>query len=244
MSYVLGSNFTLYSGDGLRALGCEESCTLRITTEDIITTTKGSGNATNRVDGRYDWSVTSNGVVSINAVFDGSGTNLDPTEFMAYQLQGNKVVVKFLFTDGTTSKWVIGTGVVTSSTYAGSAGDFMTYDIEIKGDGKLYTSQSLVSNVYYDGPTTYIYTATGSVLGFVVPSLYNAEINGLIYYVVVTTASGTVTYLSSEIETLITSGSTPTGAIGLHSATGTLNFNPNLASTNTVMVVYDIGNPF
>ena len=122
----------MYTGDGLRALGCEESCTLTLTSEEIITTTKGSGGFTNREIGVKDWSVQSSGVLSINSAFDGSGTNLDPLEFVAYQLQGKKVVVKLLFTDGTISKWLIGNGIVVSATYAGQAGDFTTFDVLIK----------------------------------------------------------------------------------------------------------------
>lgn len=237
MSTVAGSNFTLYTGDGLRALGCEESCLLTIVTEDIITTTKGSGRGTNRQVGRYDWSVTSNGVVSINAVFDGSGTNLDPTEFMAYQLQGNKVVVKFLFTDGTTSKWVIGTGVVTSSTYAGSAGDFMTYDIEIKGDGKLFQSSGMQTVSNYDGPSIYVFDATSTVIGFTATALIGASI----YYINRTKAADNVTYLTADVQSLAGSGTSPTGinTVGLHSASGTINFDDDLLSGNRVIVCYD-----
>jgi predicted secreted protein len=237
MSTVKGSNFTIYTGDGLRALGCEESCTLTINTEYINVTTKGSGGDTSGAIGRSDWSVSSTGVVSMNAVFDGSGTNLDPTEFMAYQLQGNKVVVKAQFTDGTTSKWLIGTGIVVSSSYTGGGEGFMTFDVQIKGDGKLFQSSGMQTTSNYDGPSIYVFDATSTVIGFTATALIGASI----YFINRTKSADNVTYLTADVQSLAGSGTSPSGinTVGLHSASGTVNFDDDLVSGNRVIVVYD-----
>ena len=140
---VQGKDFTIYTGDGVRKIGCEESCSLTITTEDIITTSLGSGAATNREYGGYDWSVSSNGVLFIQDAFDGTG-NLDPLEFAAYILQGIKVTVKIQVTD---TKYYFGTGLLKSATYQGTAEGIATYSIEILGDGELTPTTNLKSDL-------------------------------------------------------------------------------------------------
>ncbi len=237
MSTVTGSNFTMYTGDGLRALGCEESCTLTLTSEEIITTTKGSGGFTNREIGVKDWSVQSSGVLSINSSFDGSGSNLDPLEFIAYQLQGKKVVVKLLFTDGTISKWLIGNGIVVSATYAGPAGQYSTYDVLIKADGKLFASDNMISRDSYDGPSTYIYTATGTADGFSAATLDDANV---IYFI--HRSNTNHTYLTADVQTLALATDLPVGAntVGFHAASGTINFEDALLTGQIVTVCYDV----
>lgn len=238
MSVVKGSQFTIYTGDGLRPIGCEESCTISFTAEEIITTTKGSGGFTNRETGRKDWSIQANGVMVIVDNLDGLSAKLDPTEFIAYVLEGKKVVGKALFTDGTIEKWLIGKGVITSANFSGQAGEFMLFDVTIKADGPLYTSANAISRVDYDGPSIYTYDAVGSVDGFTAAELINSD---KIYYINRTKAAESITYLTGDVQTLAGSGSMPVGinTVGFHAASGTINFDDSLLAGNRVVVCYD-----
>jgi hypothetical protein len=142
MSQVIkGRELEIYTGDGIRAIGCSSACTLTLTTNEIITTSLGSGAATNREYGGYDWSVSSNGVLVIQDEFDGTG-KLDPLEFAAYILQGIKVAVKFQITD---EKYYFGTGIIKSASYQGQADNFALFTVEILADGELTPTSNLVS---------------------------------------------------------------------------------------------------
>ena len=142
MSQVIkGRDLEVYTGDGIRAIGCSSACTLTLTTNEIVTTSLGSGAATNREYGGYDWSVSSNGVLVIQDEFDGTG-NLDPLEFAAYILQGIKVAVKFQITD---EKYYFGTGIIKSASYQGQADNFALFTVEILADGDLTPTSNLVS---------------------------------------------------------------------------------------------------
>jgi hypothetical protein len=142
MSQVIkGRELEIYTGDGIRAIGCSSACTLTLTTNEIVTTSLGSGAATNREYGGYDWSVSSNGVLVIQDEFDGTG-KLDPLEFAAYILQGIKVAVKFQITD---EKYYFGTGIIKSASYQGQADNFALFTVEILADGDLTPTSNLVS---------------------------------------------------------------------------------------------------
>ena len=142
MSQVIkGRDLEIYTGDGIRAIGCSSACTLTLTTNEIVTTSLGSGAATNREYGGYDWSLSSNGVLVIQDEFDGTG-NLDPLEFAAYILQGIKVAVKFQITD---EKYYFGTGIIKSASYQGQADNFALFTVEILADGELTPTSNLVS---------------------------------------------------------------------------------------------------
>ncbi len=142
MSQVIkGRELELFTGDGIRAIGCASDCTLTLTTNEIITTSLGSGAATNREYGGYDWSVSSSGVLVIQDAFDGTG-KLDPLEFAAYILQGIKVAIKFQITD---EKYYFGTGIIKSASYQGQADNFALFTVEILADGDLTPTTNLVS---------------------------------------------------------------------------------------------------
>jgi hypothetical protein len=142
MSQVIkGRELEIFTGDGIRAIGCSSACTLTLTTNEIVTTSLGSGAATNREYGGYDWSLSSNGVLVIQDEFDGTG-KLDPLEFAAYILQGIKVAVKFQVTD---EKYYFGTGIIKSASYQGQADNFALFTVEILADGDLTPTSNLVS---------------------------------------------------------------------------------------------------
>jgi hypothetical protein len=184
MSQVIkGRELEIYTGDGIRAIGCSSACTLTLTTNEIVTTSLGSGAATNREYGGYDWSLSSNGVLVIQDAFDGTG-KLDPLEFAAYILQGIKVAVKFQITD---EKYYFGTGIIKSASYQGQADNFALFTVEILADGDLTPTSNLVSpltgsysninmiNVFLFGVDEY---QNDLLIGATITAMY---LNGLLY---------------------------------------------------------------
>jgi hypothetical protein len=184
MSQVIkGRELEIFTGDGIRAIGCSSACTLTLTTNDIITTSLGSGAATNREYGGYDWSLSSNGVLVIQDEFDGTG-KLDPLEFAAYILQGIKVAVKFQITD---EKYYFGTGIIKSASYQGQADNFALFTVEILADGDLSPTSNLVSpltgtysninmiNVFLFGVDEY---QNDLLIGATITAMY---LNGVLY---------------------------------------------------------------
>ena len=148
MSQVIkGRDLTILTGNGIREIGCFTSCTLTTVTNEIITTSLGSGAATNREYGGYDWNVSSTGVLVIQDEFGGEG-NLDPLEFQAYALQGIKVGVKIEITE---DKYYFGTGIIKSVSYQGQVDNFALYTVEIAADGELSATENLRSTL----PGTY-----------------------------------------------------------------------------------------
>ena len=110
MAAVTGNNLTIYAGDDMNVIGCEESCTITVTANEIITTTKGSGRGTNREYGSYDATLQASGVVFLYAseATAAAANRQDPTYFHSYIVQGKKVCAKYQITDGSTTKYVIG----------------------------------------------------------------------------------------------------------------------------------------
>ena len=184
MSQVIkGRDLEIYTGDGIRAIGCSSACTLTLTTNEIVTTSLGSGAATNREYGGYDWSLSSNGVLVIQDEFDGTG-KLDPLEFAAYILQGIKVAVKFQVTD---EKYYFGTGIIKSASYQGQAENFALFTVEILADGDLTPTSNLISpltgsysninmiNVFLFGVDEY---QNDVLIGATITAMY---LNGVLY---------------------------------------------------------------
>jgi hypothetical protein len=229
MSTVLGSNLTIYTGDGMKTIGCEDSCTFTFENELINVTTKGSGRGTNREYGGYDWNIQASGVVFINSTL-GTGTNLDPFEFLAYSLEGKKVAVKFYHTDGTTEKWLCGNGVIGTCSYTGSAEGHAMYNVTILADGLLYPTSNLQSSADYDGPTLLTYVP-GS-------TLTNDTITGLIgitamYYII----KNGVLYNSFKLYTGLFSD---TGEdVFIKTTNGVTDFRVAVGTSDTILFWYD-----
>jgi predicted secreted protein len=228
MAIVKGNNFRIYSGDGVKAIGCETSCTLTITSAPINVTSKGSGAWSNREYGRKDWSIQSSSVIIANDAFDGSDTLLDPFEFSSYLIQGKKVVVKLEYTDGITTKFLIGKAIVSEFVPSGSAGEFGTADVTLLADGPLYATSNMVSREAYDGPSTLIYTHSGADAGGFTDSLL---IGATAYFIV---RNGQV---YQTIYSLAPIG--PTEYVVFVSGTGTVNFLPDLTDGDEIIIVYE-----
>jgi hypothetical protein len=230
MATVLGNNLTLYVGDGMRTIGCEDSCTLTIENQLINVTTKGSGRGTNREYGGYDWNIQSSGVIFINSDFDGSGSNLDPFEFLAYSLEGKKVAVKFYHTDGTTEKWLCGNGVIGTCSYVGQAGEHAMYNVTILADGLLYPTSNLQSSADYDGPTLLEYIPGGTLTNVTIAGLagnnhiFYISKNGVLYNSF-KRYTGTLPITSEEVKIKTTDGDTT--------------FSSSVTTTDTILFWYD-----
>jgi hypothetical protein len=244
MSVVLGKNFTVYLGDSMNTIGCEDSCTVTVTATEVITTTKGSGRGTNREYGAYDATLTSTGVVfpydSESAAAGASKT--DVTFLHSYITQAKKVCAKYQLTDGSTTKWVIANWIVRSLTFTGAAEGAMTFDVELALDGQLYESANMHSAASYDGPSVLVYTSEATEDGFTSATLEDAS---EIYFIVFTPSgnpAGRIVYLYSEIQTLALATDLPVGAgtVGYHAASGTVNFEAGLLTGDSVLVSFDV----
>lgn len=234
MALVTGRNLTLYTGDQMNVIGCEESCTLTITNEEIITTSKGSGRFTNREYGTADWSVQSNGVIFMYAdePTAASDSKTDPLYLTAYALEGKKVCVKLQFTDGTTTKYLIGNGIITNIVNTGSAEGYATFDVTIAADGRLYQSSNLQSATSYDGPSIIVYTATGSTASFTDSRLIDAT---KVYFI---TKNGVP---FNTITTLADAVSFPLANVGVYLPAGYVAFpvGTPLVANDVIVISYD-----
>jgi len=134
MANLNGNELVLYAYENLEPIGCEETFTLNLTSTEIITTTKGSGRATNREYGAYDWNIQAAGVITIGEV---SKTN--PLHFNDNLIKGKKVAVKAVYG----ADFYFGIGIVTSATNTGTSGELAKYDVTITADGPLYSTNDL-----------------------------------------------------------------------------------------------------
>ena len=89
MAQYKGDDLVLYAYEDLEPIGCEDSFILNITAAEIITTTKGSGRATNREYGTYDWNIQCTGVITLNEA--GKVTSL---HFNDNIIKGKKIALK------------------------------------------------------------------------------------------------------------------------------------------------------
>lgn len=137
MSDYKGDEIVLYTYEDLKPIGCEESCIINITANEIITTTKGSGRATNREYGSYDWNIQSNGVIGALDV-----NKTSPLGFGYDIIKGKKIIVKVSIRNS----YYFGVGILTSCTYTGTSGEFAKYDVTIVGDGELVVTGDLINN--------------------------------------------------------------------------------------------------
>lgn len=136
MSQLKGDDIVLYAYEDLNPIACEESCIINFTANEIITTTKGSGRATNREYGSYDWNIQCNGIVG---ALQFGKTN--PLLFNDNIITGKKIVVKV----GVREWFYFGMGVITSATLTGTTGEFGKFDVTISGDGELFRTGNLIN---------------------------------------------------------------------------------------------------
>jgi hypothetical protein len=174
MSELLGKDFLIYtrqySGD-FSVIGCEESCTVSLSAQELITTTKGSGRATNRELGRYDWQITSQNVLIQPGNVIGTENFIDPLR------KGQKVLVKAqmgtIVFDAHQST-LFGRGVVTNIEYTGNAEGFATANITIKADGPLYLPNDLQDT--FADPGYYEVTTSGTTSVISSVSIFDKEL--------------------------------------------------------------------
>lgn len=134
MAQYKGDDLVLYTYEDLEPIGCEDSFVLNITSNEIITTTKGSGRATNREYGSYDWNVQCTGVITLNEAGKAS-----PLHFNDNIIKGKKVAIKATIGE----EFYFGLGIITTATNTGTSGEFAKFDVTIAGDGILYSTNDL-----------------------------------------------------------------------------------------------------
>jgi hypothetical protein len=155
MAQYKGDDLILYAYEDLEPIGCEDSFILNITSAEIITTTKGSGRATNREYGIYDWNIQCTGVITLNE--SGKVTSL---HFNDNIIKGKKIAIKA--TVGT--EFYFGIGVITTASNTGTSGEFAKFDVTIAGDGPLYSTNALKNTE--NEPTYLSYSSTSYSITF------------------------------------------------------------------------------
>jgi hypothetical protein len=169
---MLGKDLIIYFSQfgNYTPIGCAESCTVTINAEEIITTTKGSGRATNREYGSYDWQVQCNSVV-LNTV------NSSAEIFISPIVQGIKVLIKAQLGNVSGSahqSTLFGRGIVTSVEITGAAEGYGTAAVTIKADGPLYLPADL-QNTFF-APGYYELLTTGSTTTISTADLLNKSV--------------------------------------------------------------------
>ena len=165
MAQLKGDDLVLYAYEDLEPIGCEDSFILNITANEIITTTKGSGRATNREYGSYDWNIQCTGVITLNEV--GKVTSL---HFNDNIIKGKKVAIKAVYG----ADFYFGIGVVTSATNTGTSGELAKYDVTITADGPLYSTNGLKNTE--NEPYIFEYSSTTYPTSFSSISLLDATL--------------------------------------------------------------------
>lgn len=175
MATIKGDELILYTFEDLEPIGCEDSFILTLTSTEIITTTKGSGRATNREYGAYDWNIQCTGVITINE----TGKS-NPLFFNDNLIKGKKVAIKA----SVGSDFYFGMGIVTSASNTGTSGEFAKFDVTISADGPLHSTSGLQNPE--NEPTYLEYSTSSFSITYSSSSLLNASIlmvfvNGVYY---------------------------------------------------------------
>jgi len=165
MATIKGDELILYTFEDLEPIGCEDSFILTLTATEIITTTKGSGRATNREYGAYDWTIQCTGVITINE----TGKS-NPLFFNDNLIKGKKVAVKA----SVGSDFYFGMGIVTSASNTGTSGEFAKFDVTISADGPLYSTNGLQNPE--NEPTYLSYSSSVYSISYSSASLLNATL--------------------------------------------------------------------
>ena len=179
MSQLKGDDIVLYTYEDLNPIACEESCILNIVSNEIITTTRGSGRATNREYGSYDWNVQCNGIVG--ALEFGKTS---PLLFNDNMITGKKIIIKIAVREW----FYFGIGIITSCTLTGTTGEFGKFDVTISGDGELLRTGNLINEenepkVLYDviPEDGYVYTNANLINVNIVMIFYkDTDTNGFV----------------------------------------------------------------
>jgi len=165
MAQYKGDDLVLYAYENLEPIGCEDSFILNINTTEIITTTKGSGRATNREYGTYDWNVQCTGVITLNE--SGKVTSL---HFNDNIIKGKKIAIKA----SVGSEFYFGIGVITTASNTATSGEFAKFDVTIAGDGPLYSTNNLKNTE--QEPTYLSYSSSSYAITYSSANLLNASI--------------------------------------------------------------------
>lgn len=209
MAQYKGDDLILYAYEDLEPIGCEDSFILNITAAEIITTTKGSGRATNREYGTYDWNIQCTGVITLNEA--GKVTSL---HFNDNIIKGKKIAVKAMVG----SEFYFGLGVITTAANTGTSGEFAKFDVTIAGDGPLYSTNNLKNTE--NEPTYLSYSSTSYSITYSSALLLNATL--LMVFV------DNVYYAPDSYEFIANNGY----------GVGVITFDTSLSSEKTVKLYY------
>lgn len=174
MSLVKGDNvlLTLYNGGFDKPYACSLNSTLEATTDYIETSISGAGNFATWEATRDSWSVSCDGLVSLEEV-----NKLDLAELQALQFAHTKMLMKRTHTSDTGQVYVqIGYVIITNSTDTGNHDGMNTFSLTMKGTGIL-TQNFVPSPISPPGMSHRLeYTATGGETSLVSSLLEGKEI--------------------------------------------------------------------
>ena len=138
MSLVQGDNVVLsfYDGGFYKPYACALNCTLEISTELVETSISGAGNFATWEATRDSWSVSCDGLVSLEVT-----NQLDLAELRALQIAHTKILIHFTRTSDTGEVYMdSGYVLITNSTDTGNYDGMNTFSLTMKGTGKLTQS--------------------------------------------------------------------------------------------------------
>lgn len=165
MAQLKGDDLVLYAYGDLEPIGCEDSFILTITSSEIITTTKGSGRATNREYGSYDWNIQCTGVITLN-----EAGRVSSLHFNDNIIKGKKIAIKA----NVGAEFYFGIGIITSASSTATSGEFAKFDVTIAADGPLLSTTGLKNTE--NEPTYLTYSSTTYSITYSSADLLNATI--------------------------------------------------------------------
>jgi predicted secreted protein len=206
MSAIAGEELILYLFNEMEPIVCDESFTLNITANEIITTTKGSGRSTNREYGSYDWNIQCTGVMLKSVL----ATQTDPRILGDVAMQGRKVIVKA----NIRSDYFFGIGIITSISYIGQASEMAKFDLSISGDGILYKTALLKMPESITEPQYIVFTKTGAPTN---PTVFSSPL--------LLNKNAIIVFLNDDVlaqSTYTLTNSSPNGVLTINLAVGEL----------------------
>lgn len=140
MATILGSDLMIFIDDKPIAFSTNAKLSIGTAVEEI--STKDSGEWEDFLITKFNWSVTSDALYSIDGASSG---NTDTSELWASFIGKTDVSVALAIKDGTSPNWIkktgskafTGTGKITKLDVNADAKGVATFSIEIKGKGQL-----------------------------------------------------------------------------------------------------------
>lgn len=138
---VYGGDLMIFLGENETPAAFSTNATLTLNLSEREISSKDSGDYTEVVGGKFDWSMTTDALMNLTGI---TGT-LSTKEVLQYFLAKVPVEIIFGSKSGTTPSWTVdtskvyftGTALITSMSFNASNGETATYSVNFKGTGAL-----------------------------------------------------------------------------------------------------------